>query len=83
VDVDTNGIYTRMRSSGFTVGQGGYGGPKGPSSVRSLPQRPNRKAEKVVCETVDPKAALLFRLNGDTNPLHASPENGAHTLPLN
>lgn len=51
---------------------GGFGGPKGqPRSPRTLPDR----APDLVCQvTTLPQSALLYRLNGDANPLHADPE---------
>lgn len=65
-----------MRSSGFAVGQGGYGGPKGPKDAAPVPKIPKRTPDWISKEQTFPGSALLYRLNGDYNPLHASPENG-------
>ncbi|MEU5505956.1 MaoC/PaaZ C-terminal domain-containing protein [Streptomyces fungicidicus] len=52
-------------------GEGGWGGDRGPS-VRPVPEtgRPDRTVERTVRED----QALLYRLSGDWNPLHADPE---------
>jgi len=50
---------------------GGFGGPSGP-----LPERvemPDRPADRKSIIATLPQAALLFRLHGDVNPLHAVP----------
>ncbi|WP_044530350.1 MaoC family dehydratase [Herbaspirillum sp. B65] len=52
-------------------GDGGFGGPAG-----SLPPphaMPERSADMVCDLPTLPQAALLYRLNGDFNPLHADP----------
>ncbi len=55
----------------FVKGEGGFGGERGPSSRRELPGRaPDRTVERAVRED----QALLYRLSGDWNPLHADPE---------
>ncbi|KAL9108298.1 MAG: hypothetical protein Q9227_006896 [Pyrenula ochraceoflavens] len=77
VDSATNEIYTRAVGSGFFVGQGGWGGPKGPATVSYAP--PADRKEKPDAEheiKLSNEAALLYRLNGDYNPLHATPEPG-------
>lgn len=55
----------------FVKGEGGFGGERGPSRRRELPERaPDRTVERTVRED----QALLYRLSGDWNPLHADPE---------
>ncbi|OAH12910.1 MaoC/PaaZ C-terminal domain-containing protein [Streptomyces jeddahensis] len=55
----------------FVRGEGGWGGDRGPSTRREPPSRePDRTVERVV----RPDQALLYRLSGDWNPLHADPE---------
>jgi len=52
-------------------GDGGFGGPKGSAPA---PHRVPRREPDLSCE-LDTRAdqALLYRLNGDRNPLHADP----------
>jgi len=56
-------------------GDGGFGGPEGTGpEPHRLPERIPDQTE--VSET-RPEAALLYRLNGDRNPLHADPKVAA------
>lgn len=75
VDASTGEVYTRALGSGFYVGQGNWGGPKGPASENYPP--PKGKAPDVEFEnqTTD-MTPVLYRLNGDYNPLHIHPEPG-------
>ncbi|MDQ3031851.1 MAG: MaoC family protein [Myxococcota bacterium] len=50
---------------------GGYGGEAPPKSVRV--RAPEREPDWTVTETTSPEQALLYRLSGDHNPLHADP----------
>lgn len=59
------------RSSVFLRGLGGFGGERGPSSSWSPPERP---PDIRLTAPTRPDQALLYRLNGDRNPLHADPE---------
>lgn len=74
VDADTGEVYTRATGSGFYVGQGNWGGPKGPKT-QSYPA-PDRKPDAVHEQATSEETAHLYRLNGDYNPLHATPEPG-------
>ena len=55
----------------FARGNGGFGGP-----VTASPKPhvlPDREPDTTVDIPTSPQAALLYRLNGDYNPLHADP----------
>ncbi|MGW7194931.1 MaoC/PaaZ C-terminal domain-containing protein [Streptomyces chryseus] len=55
----------------FVRGEGGFGGERGPSARTERPARaPDAEVERHVRED----QALLYRLSGDWNPLHADPE---------
>lgn len=60
-----------LRSTTFARGDGGFGGPAvaAPAAHR-LPERPPDAS--CVLPTL-PQAALIYRLSGDDNPLHADP----------
>lgn len=60
VDKDTEEIYTRVTSSGFFVGQGGWGGPKGPAT-ENFPPPKGRKPDVVQETQVSLEAAHLYR----------------------
>lgn len=53
-------------------GDGGFGGP--PSTLPEPPQTPTREADLFVDTATPDNMALLYRLNGDWNPLHADPD---------
>ncbi|MFJ8232496.1 MaoC/PaaZ C-terminal domain-containing protein [Streptomyces sp. NPDC094448] len=58
----------------FVRGEGGFGGERGPATRTELPGRePDKTVERYVRED----QALLYRLSGDLNPLHADPEFAA------
>jgi len=56
----------------FVRGAGGWGGDRGPKSDVNTP--PDRKPDFVVEEKTADNQALLYRLSGDWNPLHADPD---------
>ena len=68
-DVDGNPIWN-TRSGLFIGGEGGWGGDRGPATEWHLP---DRDADQVVAYPTRPDQALLYRLNGDRNPLHSDP----------
>lgn len=59
------------RSSIFVRGEGGWGGDRGTSAPVEIPER---AADLDTTYAVLPQQALLYRLCGDRNPLHADPE---------
>ncbi len=66
-----------LRSTTFARADGGFGGPSGPTKpVHALPERAPDLHEDF--RTL-PQAALLYRLSGDPNPLHASPRLAAES----
>ena len=73
-DAKTNTIYAKLTSMAFGIGQGGYGGPRGPTKPSYAP--PKREPDAVHVYETTPEQALLYRLCGDYNPLHADPEFG-------
>ncbi len=59
------------RSSIFVKGEGGWGGDRGSSEPVELP---DRAPDTDTTYDVWPQQALLYRLCGDRNPLHADPD---------
>jgi acyl dehydratase len=59
-----------VRSSIFVKGEGGWGGDRGGSTKVEIP---DRKPDSDTTYDVTPQQALLYRLCGDRNPLHADP----------
>ncbi|MFC0452918.1 MaoC/PaaZ C-terminal domain-containing protein [Rhodococcus jostii] len=54
--------------------EGGFGGSPGPESVATVP---DREPDKVLVTRTGTRQALLYRLSGDLNPLHADPDFAA------
>jgi len=71
--VDEKGRLLFRNTSGiFARGEGGFGGDRGQSGPRNVP--PDRKPDKSISAKTLPNQALLYRLSGDMNPLHADPD---------
>jgi len=62
-------ILNRMAT--YVRGAGGWGGERGPSTEDNV--APDRAPDKVVEDRTSENQALLYRLSGDWNPLHADP----------
>jgi len=64
-----------LTSTTFCRADGGFGGPDGPvKASHALPETPPQH----VCDLPTlPQAALIYRLSGDYNPLHADPAYAA------
>jgi acyl dehydratase len=56
----------------FVRGEGGFGGERGPEAVKADPPAGAAPDFEVV-EATTREQALLYRLSGDVNPLHADP----------
>jgi len=69
-DEDGEPLFTN-RFSLFLRGEGGFGGESGPGPANV---RPDRDADGRIEVPTLPQQALLYRLSGDKNPLHADPE---------
>jgi acyl dehydratase len=59
------------RFSLFLRGEGGFGGEPGPKAGNAAP---DRAPDGVIESPTLPQQALIYRLSGDKNPLHADPE---------
>ena len=71
VDAATGEALATLNQITMLRGQGGFGGPAGsPPPPHPMPDR----AADAVCDLPTlPQAALIYRLSGDDNPLHADP----------
>ncbi|MFF8383640.1 MaoC/PaaZ C-terminal domain-containing protein [Streptomyces kanasensis] len=68
---DGDGPLWTSEAEVYVRGEGGFGGERGPARPAAAPDRaPDRTVERPVRED----QALLYRLSGDRNPLHADPE---------
>ncbi len=85
VDASGTAIWT-VTSTIFVRGEGGWGGDRGPSTGGTSQHAkrasgtvglPNRAPTTTTSYRVTPQQALLYRLCGDRNPLHADPEFAA------
>jgi acyl dehydratase len=73
--VETGEPLFSTRMTMFIRGEGGWGGDRGPSSSGGEP--PEREPDHRVSYRPRPDQALLYRLNGDRNPLHSDPSFAA------
>lgn len=71
IDKATGEKIATVTQTSFCRGDGGFGGPpREAPTVHPIPER----APDIVCDfTTRPETALLYRLSGDPNPLHADP----------
>jgi len=70
-DKTTGDVVCTLASTTFCRADGGFGGPTGPvKAPRAVPETPPQYA----CDLPTlPQAALIYRLSGDYNALHADP----------
>jgi acyl dehydratase len=74
-DKATGAPIATLSSTTVMRGDGGFGGPSGPTPE---PHRlPARAPDAALDIATLPQAALIYRLSGDMNPLHADPKVAA------
>ena len=71
-DAETGAVRFKNRMTAFIRGAGGFGGDPGPKAEPF--EVPTRKPDHEVTYQTNPDQALIYRLSGDMNPLHADPE---------
>jgi acyl dehydratase len=74
VDAETGEPLVTSRSSAFIRGEGGFGGERGSDQPW---EQPGREPDYQVVYETRPEQALIYRLSGDRNPLHADPKFAA------
>jgi acyl dehydratase len=57
----------------FVLGEGGFGGERPPKDADAVKPPRDRDPDFSVSEATSAEQALLYRISGDTNPLHADP----------
>ena len=72
LDERTGEVLCRVTSTTFARGNGGFGGPSGPTPPPH--PVPERAPDASISFPTSPRAALIYRLSGDYNPLHADPD---------
>lgn len=71
LDADTGEPIATVLHTTFCRADGGFGGPQ---RAGAPPVAPPARAPDLVCDLpTRPEAALIYRLSGDYNPLHAEP----------
>ena len=70
-EASTGRALCTLRQTLLLRGDGGYGGAR---PVRNPRTAPEDAADLVTQVTLSPRAALIYRLSGDWNPLHIDPE---------
>jgi acyl dehydratase len=75
--VDSGELAFTTRSALFIRGAGGFGGPRNPEgdedTALAAEPLPSGEPDEVVSYQTRTDQALLYRLNGDRNPLHSDP----------
>jgi acyl dehydratase len=71
-DQATGEALATLTSTTFGRGDGGFGGPS--EGGRPVHQLPEREPDEACDLATLPQAALIYRLSGDYNPLHADPK---------
>jgi acyl dehydratase len=71
IDKANGELLCRLTSTTMMRGDGGFGGPSGP--LPAPHPLPERAPDQTLSIATLPQAALIYRLSGDYNPLHADP----------
>jgi acyl dehydratase len=71
--VDSGKPAFETRFAAFIRGEGGFGESRGPE-IADPPKMPERAPDHETSYATRADQALLYRLNGDRNPLHSDPE---------
>jgi acyl dehydratase len=74
LEVDTSHEGEKLFTNRFSLflrGEGGFGGEPGPKAGN---EAPDRAPDGVIESPTLPQQALIYRLSGDKNPLHADPD---------
>ena len=72
IDAASGELLATVGMTAFCRGDGGFGGPDRPTPpVHAIP---DRAPDTIVEFATSPRAALIYRLSGDMNPLHADPQ---------
>ena len=76
VDAADGALLASVTQATFCRGDGGFGGPPRAAVTQSppVPAMPERAPDFVCDLATRPEAALIYRLSGDFNPLHADPD---------
>eukprot|EP00347_Sterkiella_histriomuscorum_P018749 403344326 len=69
---DTKEVHAKVISNFIMFGLSGYG-YKGTYKAPSFPKKPETPATQITLEKTHANQALLYRLNGDYNPIHIDP----------
>lgn len=73
-DKSSGDLLVTVKQTAFCRGDGGFGGP--PKTQPQPHAIPSRKPDFVCDLPTHPQLALIYRLSGDMNPLHAEPAIG-------
>lgn len=72
VDRNTNQRIATLTAMGIARKDGGFGGPAAPAAA-AAPRVPAGNPDHVCVLPTLPQSALIYRLSGDPNPIHADP----------
>jgi acyl dehydratase len=76
IDKASGGVIATLKQTTFCRADGGFGGPRdGTRREAPAPHPIPERTPDLVCDLpTRPEMALIYRLSGDINPLHAEPE---------